>query len=345
MPRARWALAFAVAGLALPWGPVALAQTSPGPSTSANPPISSSPQASGEPRDQVVLSGDVIVHRGEEVGEVIVLHGAVSVAGVVRGDVVVIDGRIEVAGQVSGSVVSISGPVTVGANAQVLGDVIGRDRIRVADGARIGGRVRQGTAFTFRTPIDLFGPLAAWLAVAASTLVLGALLVLLAPRGMDAAAAAALGSPLASGGIGLAVLIGLPLLGVLALVSLVGLPLGLGLLLALAFLYSVGFALGVYTVGRILWRAPRSRWLALLFGWALVAALSAIPYTGGVIWLLGAIAGIGAATVAAWRARGAGGRHRPGGKMPPEHVVDVRDEAMAGPMITERAMGEEGAGI
>ncbi len=292
-----------------------------------------------------MLSGEVLVHRGDEVGEVVVLHGAVDVAGVVHGDVVVVDGRIDVTGQVSGSVVSINGPVTVGPNAQILGDVIGRDQIRIAEGARIEGSVRSGTAFTFRTPIDLFGPFAAWLAVAVSTLVLGALLLLIAPRGADAVADAALGSPLASGGIGVAVLVGLPILGVLAVVSLVGLPLGIGLLLALAFLDSVGFTFGVYAVGRTMWRAPRSRWLAFLFGWAIVAAVSAIPYVGGVVWLVGAIGGLGAMTLAAWRARGAGGRHRPGGKMLPEQVVDVRDETAVGPMITERAMGEEGAGI
>jgi hypothetical protein len=51
-------------------------------------------------------------------------------------------------------------------------------------------------------------------------------------------------------------------------------------------------------------------------------------------------------TLAAWRARGTGGRHRPGGKMLPEQVVDLREEPTAvEPMITERAMGEEGAGI
>ncbi len=333
MPRARRAFASAVVGVALWSAAPAVAQESP------------SPEPSGEPRDQIVLSGDVIVHRGEDVGEVVLLHGTVAVAGVVHGDVVVVDGRIEVTGQVSGSVVSLNGPVTVGPNAQILGDVIGRDRIRVAEGASIGGRVREGTAFTFRTPIDLFGPFATWLAVAVSTLVLGALLLLFAPRGADAVSAAALGSPLRSGGVGLAALIGLPVLAVGALVSMVGLPLGLGLLLALAFLYSVGFAFAVFAVGRALWRPPRTRWLALLFGWAIVAAVSAIPFVGGVVWFVGAVLGLGATTVAAWRARGTGGRHRPGGKMPAERVVDVTEEPTPEPMITERAMGEEGAGI
>jgi hypothetical protein len=156
--------------------------------------------------------------------------------------------------------------------------------------------------------------------------------------------AAAIGSPLASAGIGLAGAVALPVVAVLSIVSLVGLPFGIGLLLALAFLYSVGFTWSVYAVGRGLWRDPRSRWLALLIGWAIVAALSAIPYVGPVLWAVGAVLGLGAMTVAAWRARGGGGRHRPGGKMP-ERVVDLREEPKPAPMTTERAMGEEGVGI
>jgi hypothetical protein len=330
MPRARRVLALAAAVAVLAIAAPASAQEDPAPPA--------------DPPDQVILAGDVIVHRGEDVGEVVVFHGSATIAGVVHGDVVVIDGPIQVSGQVSGYVVALNGPVTIGANAQILGDVIGRDAIRVADGAEIGGRIREGTAFTFRTPIDVFGPYAAWLSVVVSTLVLGAVLVLLAPRGADAVAAAAIGSPLASAGIGLAAFVTLPILGVLAVVSLVGLPLGLGLLLAMAFLYSVGFTWSVYAVGRGLWREPRSRWLALLIGWAIVAALSAIPYVGPVLWVVGAILGLGATIVAAWRARGGGGRHRPGGKIP-ERVVDLREAQQPQPMTTERAMGEEGIGI
>jgi hypothetical protein len=40
-----------------------------------------------------VLRGDVVVARGQVVGEVVVFHGSVTVGGVVRGDVVVLDGQ------------------------------------------------------------------------------------------------------------------------------------------------------------------------------------------------------------------------------------------------------------
>jgi hypothetical protein len=322
-----------VAGLTLWLGGLGIAQTR----SPESPP-------DGPPRDQIVLSGDVTVPRGLEVGEVVVLHGTATIAGVVRGDVVVVDGPISVTGQVSGSVVSVNGAVTLGPNAQVLGDVIARGRIRVEPGASVGGEIRQGAAFTFRTPIEVFGPLAAWLAVVASTLLLGALLLFLAPRGAEAVAVAAVGSPWAAAGIGLAAFIALPVAGVLAVLTLVGLPLGLGLLLGLFLLYSVGFTWSVFVVGRALWHPSRSRWVAFAFGWAIVAAVSAIPVIGAIVWFAGAAFGLGAMTIAVWRARGAGGRHRSGGKMPVERPAVEPAQSSPQQMVAEGATRPEGTG-
>jgi hypothetical protein len=313
----------------------------------ASPALAQEADRQAEPRDLIVLSGDVAIGRGDDVGEVIVFHGAVTVAGVVRGDVVVIDGSIAVTGQVSGSVIAINGTITVGADAQVLGDVVARDRVRIAPGARVGGDVRENAAFTFRTPIDLFGPLGTWLAVAVSTLVLGALLVLFGPGAAETIARTALGSPWRSSGIGAGAFLALPVLGLFAAVSLVALPFGLALLLALAFVWSVGVAWTAFAIGRALWRRPRSAWLALLIGWAVLATLLAIPFVGGIVWFTAAVFGLGAMTVATWRSRGTGGRHRPGGKMP-ERVIEVPERpGVAAPesMVTERAMEQEGTGI
>lgn len=289
--------------------------TSPSPSPSAL-------AEDADPTDQIVLSGEISVRRGDVVGEVIVFHGVVDVAGVVRGDVLVFDGRILVTGQVSGTVVNVDGPVTLGPNAHVLGDVISRARVRIEDGAIVDGDIRDGTTFVLRGPIEAFGAFAAWLAVAISTLVLAVLLLAIAPRGAEAAAVAASSSPWASLGLGLAVAIALPLLAVVASVTLVGLPFGLALLLSLWLIASAGFALTVFTVGRGMWHSPRSRWLALLFGWLAVTAVSAIPWVGGVVWIAGAVFGLGATALAIRRSRvaeepptatvGAAGRHRAG---------------------------------
>ena len=303
-------------------------------------------QGTAEPRDQIVLSGDVQVRRGQEVGEVVVLHGTAMVAGVVRGDVVVLDGRIDVTGQVSGAVVSVGGSVALGPSSRVLGDVLAHERVVAAPGARVDGDVREGVTFTFRAPIEALGAFAPWLAVWSSVLALGLLLLLGGPRAADAISAAAHGSPWPSVGWGFAVFLVLPLAGVIGVFSLVLLPLGLGLLLSLFLLYSVGLAWSAFALGRVLWHEPRSRVLALLIGWVILTAVAAIPFVGGVVWVAGAVFGLGAGTVAIWRARGAasraGGRHRQGGKMP-VMIPAAADEPE--PMIVEREMGEEGAGL
>ena len=302
-----------------------------------------------EPRDQIVLSGDVQVRRGQEVGEVVVLHGTATVAGVVRGDVVVLDGRIVVTGQVSGAVVSVGGSIALGPSSRVLGDVLAHERVIAAAGARVDGDVRQGVTFTFRTPIEALGRFAPWLAVWFSVLALGLLLLLLGPKAADAVATAAHRSPWVSVGWGFVAFVALPLAGVIGVFTLVWLPLGLGLLLSLFLLYSIGLAWSAFALGRVLWHEPRSRVLAFVMGWAILAALAAIPFVGAVVWLAGAMFGLGAGTVAIWRARGApprtrgsGGRHRQGGKMP---VVIPETTPEPQPMIAEREMGQEGAGL
>jgi hypothetical protein len=266
--------------------------------------------AAAAPPDQIVLSGTVTVPRGEEVGEVVVLHGSAAIGGVADGDVVVLDGPIAVTGQVSGSVVAVNGSVTLGRDAQVRGDVMARDRIQAADGARVDGRIRPHVAFAWRGPVAVLGRFAAWLAVAVSTLVLGAILALIAPRGVEAVARAMLGSPLRALGLGIGVIVGAPLLALLGIVSLIVMPFGLVLLLGLALVLFSGVALAELALGRRMWREPRSRWLALLIGWAIVSAISAMPFVGPAAWLVASVLGLGSATIAIWRARGGAGRHR-----------------------------------
>ena len=297
------------------------------------------------PGDQIVLSGDVFVRRGHEVGEVVVLRGSVVVAGIVRGDVVVIDGVIKVTGQVSGSVVNVDGKVVLGPSSQVLGDVLARGEVAMSRGARVGGDVREGATFTIGAPIRALGSLAPWLAIWLSVLVLGLLLLWLAPLGADATVRAALGSPWPSAGWGVIAFVGLPLAGLIGLFTLALLPLGIGLLLALFLLYSAGLAWSAFALGRLAWREPRGRVLALLFGWAILAAAGAIPFVGVFVWLAGAAFGLGACAIAIRRARTGGrvrttgGRHRAGVKMPSYASADPE------PMVIEREMGEEGAGL
>ena len=277
--------------------------------------------------DQIVLRGSVVVPRGADVGEIVVLRGSARIAGVAHGDVIVVDGPIVVTGQVSGDVLALDGRVALGRGAQIGGDVSARGAVGITEGAEIGGTVRQHVAFAWRTPIDAVGRLATWLAVSVSTLLLGLVLVLIAPRALDAVANVTRSAPWAAAAWGLGLALGVPVLIVIGVASLVALPLGLVVLLGCALVVFVGYAIAAYAVGRALWTPPRNRALAFVFGWAILRVIAAIPVVSGVTFALASLYALGSAVVATWRAREMRGRHRGGRRATAPIPTPVREEA------------------
>jgi hypothetical protein len=273
--------------------------------------------APAEERDQVVLAGDLVIPKGHVVGEVVVFHGSVLVQGVARGDVVVLDGSITVSGQVSGAVVALDGDIKLLPTAQVSGDVMGGGRINLVEGTQVRGTVRQNVRFTLARPLAALGVLGTAFAMSASTLLLGLLLLLIAPRGADRVSTASRTAPFASLGWGFALTILIPVAAVAAAASILGLPLGLASLLALGFVFLVGYAWSVWCVGRAIAREPRARPVAFLVGWAVALVIGLVPLLNVVVWIVGSVFGLGAMAVAVWRSRGQG-RHRIGGVVIPE---------------------------
>ena len=289
------------------------------PAFAAAPSASPSSEASPGPADggagnQVVLVGRVVVPRGQSVGEVIVFSGRVLVEGVVRGDVVVVDGPITVSGQVSGSVVSLSGSVRLLDTAQVGGDVLAHDRVALAAGASVQGRMSQDVSFTLSRSLRTVAAFVSWLAVAVSTLLLGLLFAYVAPRALDRTADAGRTAPWASAGWGLVLGVGGPVLSVLAIALVLGIPLGIGLLLSVVLLSLLGVVVTAQIVGRVVVDEDRHTTTAFLAGWGIASVLGVIPYVSGVVYAASAIFGLGAATVAIWRARGPRREARPAGK-------------------------------
>ena len=145
------------------------------------------------------------------------------------------------------------------------------------------------------------GRLAWWFAYSISTLILGLLLLLLAPAldlAIDRASRDRTGAAI---GTGAAAFFLLPIVAVLFLVVVVAIPLGLFLLLALALLYTVGYTAAAHAFGRRLVKQPKSRFLAFLAGWAILRALALIPFVGGLAFILATIFGLGVLLVAARR--------------------------------------------
>jgi hypothetical protein len=174
----------------------------------------------------------------------------------------------------------------------------------------------------------LLGPLRRYIAV----LVVGALLLAIAPRLLHGSAERARNDPLPSLGVGALGALGYVLaliaivvvtvfasivLGLLGLGSLVA-ALGLGALLAsagltFAFVLVVAFVadviLGLVT-GRLLWRSgpqtpTRGAFGALALGVAVVVVLTSIPILGGLLRFLVVLVGLGALLLALRRRRAA----------------------------------------
>ncbi len=242
----------------------------------------------------VVVSGDVVVPRGETVDDVFVAVGDVRIAGEVKGDVVVFDGDVRVSGRIGGDLFTADGIASLLPSAEVGGDVrYGDEHPHVSLDARVHGDVtKEGWPDA--------GDLTAWigsfvvrLAIALSLLILGALLLLVAPRAADSLYARSrerVGPTLA---IGIAILIVLPLLAVIAAITVVGIPFALGLGLAFAPFAAVAYSVAAYALGRRLLGPPRHRLLALLAGLAILRLLALVPFLGFLVGLVALIWGAG----------------------------------------------------
>jgi hypothetical protein len=275
--------------------------------------------APGGAGDQVVLLGRVVVARGEAVGEVVVFSGRVTVEGVVRGDVVVLDGPITVSGQVSGSVIALDGSVRLLATAQIGGDVLAHDGVVMAAGATVGGRVNEHVSFNLSGPLRAVGAILSWLAVAVSTLVLGLLFALVAPRALERTAAAGRTTPWISGGWGIVLAAIVPVVALAMIASVVGVPLGLALLLAVGLAMLFGAVVTAHTFGRVLVGQSHGTATAFLAGWGIASVIGLIPYVSGVAFGLTVVYGMGATAVAVWRARDPGRADRSGGRHGGKH--------------------------
>ena len=251
-------------------------------------------EANGSDDAIVVISGDVNVHRGETVDGVFVISGDVRIAGRVDGDVAVLSGDVLVSGTVDGSVFTASGRARLLSPAEVTGDVsYGDERPVVSLDARVRGDVEKEGWPDFGGLLPWIGGFLIWLAVSVSTLLLGALLLLIAPRAADALHAQTrerLGVVIA---VGIAILIVLPVTAVLAAITVLGLPLAIGLTLALLPLGAIAYVVSAWALGRTIVKPPRERMLSFLAGLAILRLGALIPILGLLVGLAAVVFGLG----------------------------------------------------
>jgi hypothetical protein len=248
--------------------------------------------------DRIVLVGSVAVDRDETVQDLIVVDGDVTIRGNVTGDVVVVDGDVTIRGSVAGDVVAVTGLATLGQRGRVAGDLVyGDDKPVLAPGSRVAGNVEKfkiGDA-------SAIAAIGLWIGFTISLLLLGIVLLLLAPRAGDAVARAGRDKPLIAALVGLGALILLPVIAIVACITIIGLPLGIVLLLLILPLYAVGYLSAALIVGRLILKQARIR--AFVVGLVILQLLTLIPFVGGLVGLLATIFGLGALMIALFSAR------------------------------------------
>ena len=247
--------------------------------------------------DRIVLSSPVVVDRGESVNDVVVFHGDVTIRGKVRGDVVVFDGDVTIRGQVRGDVVAFSGLTTLGQRGRVAGDLVyGDDKPVQAPGSRVSGKVKKvkfGDA-------SVIGAIAFWVAFTVSLLLLGVILLLIAPKAGAAIARTAKAKTLLAGLVGLLAFFLLPIIAVLACFTVLGLPLGIVLGLLIVPLYAISYCAGALVVGRLILK--KAVILAFVVGLVILQLLTLIPFVGGLIGFVATLFGLGAVLLTILRA-------------------------------------------
>jgi cytoskeletal protein CcmA (bactofilin family) len=255
--------------------------------------------------DHVVIAGGVVVPAGQTAHDVIVVDGTVRIAGRATGDVISLSGPVRVTGRIDGDLIAVSDRATLGPAARVGGDLLyGDERPAVAPGATVRGEIINEDWEGIFTGWGWVSAVAWWLAVSVSTLMVGALLMWLAPGALHAAERAVRERTGATIGWGVGIAIGAPVLAILAVVTLVGIPFGVALLMAAIPLLAVAYATCAWIVGRrVLATRSGSPWAALFAGWGILRVLALLPVLGALVGLAATVLGLGALAVALWRAR------------------------------------------
>jgi len=248
--------------------------------------------------DRIVLSGPVLVDRDETSGSVVVADGDVTIRGTVDGDIVVADGDITIRGTVDGDVVAIAGQVTLGRAGRVTGDIAYGDKKPVlAPGSSVSGDVKKfelGDA-------SIVGAIGFWIGFTLSLLVLGLVLLALAPKAAEAIARTAKAKALVAALVGLLAFFLIPIVAIAACVTLIGLPLGIVLLFSIVPLYAIAYLSAALVLGRAILK--KARILAFVVGLVVLQLLTLIPIAGGILGFLATVFGLGVLLLTLVRAR------------------------------------------
>lgn len=246
-------------------------------------------------------------------GDASLAGGELDVDGNVRGDLRMYGESLTINGVVEGDVELAGETIRIGPDARIAGELEYRKGadLTVAPGAQIAGGVDEVRRSERRWGRRLFtgGPFAGGFSISFGMVLLGALLILIAPRFTREAAGLVRKDPWNSAGMGFVMLIGVPFVVVMLLVTIIGIPLALLMAFGYMALLLLGYLVAAIFIGDLaLERVNPARlelpwWRVLFMFLALVAlgAVKAVPLVGGLAIAILFCIGIGAFTIRSWR--------------------------------------------
>jgi hypothetical protein len=269
----------------------------------AAPVLAADPKPTGGPV-LMAFNGDITVQPDQHADVVMVTDGTAIVAGHVE-TLVVIDGTARLTGATVDTIGAVGGTVSIDAASTVTGDVrtLG-STVSIDPAATVKGEVtsleRDITAAT-----AVLAPMALlfMLGLVLVTVVAGLALAALAARQVRSAEQLISREP---GGVllsGLAGLVLVPIVAILAMITVLGAPLGFALMFmvwpaaAFAGYLVAGIWIGEWLLNRSDRPAPERPYVAAVVGLLILQVVSLVPFVGAIASLFG----FGAVLVLAWR--------------------------------------------
>jgi hypothetical protein len=217
--------------------------------------------------------------------------------------------KITIDGEVRGNARLVAEQIELGPKARIGGSLSYQSRsdLKKAEGATIGGAVTRDQDASKRRESgrnwEWKGP--SWVGSVMSFLALLAFAViflLIVPRFGEQASDRIKASPWLALAVGLGSVVTVPVLAVLLFATLLGIPLGIAVLALYPALMLVGFTVGVLFISRLLVTGLRKQDPSNLMGrlgyfaagLLLTLLMSRVPFIGGVLVGLLALAGVGA---------------------------------------------------
>jgi cytoskeletal protein CcmA (bactofilin family) len=260
-----------------------------------------------------------LTRRSEIAGRATVAGNDVQAEGAIAGQLTVFAETVTIDGRFGSGIVVFARTLTVGPDARIQGRLTYRTATPPAidSGAEIIGGIKQSDAEIAQPELGRWGRLIAWIGALVFTggvFILGTLLILGAPKASAVAAARVRTRPLASIGLGAAIVVLQPVVALLFVATIIGIPLGLALLSLWPVAILLGYLGGVLFLGDSLAMlfaradAAAPSWLRIA---CLAVALAAIlvsvrwPLFGWLVTVLLVLAGAGALTLSRFGTRSA----------------------------------------